>query len=218
MVAEGVFTTTNLESYCSVDDVLALLRAYDTSEWGSATELAAEVTALLEPTKAAVDSAAGRDFLLHCGQTVALDGTGTRVLLLSAAGLTPVVDVEAVQVNERTLDADEWLLYREEGAIVLAATSRLGRNFPEGRQNIQVTLDWGYEVTPADVAAAQARLIAAELVARWTGDGGGVEAVSLGDYTVRYGTDGRHAYTIRRLVAEAREAVARYRRLDFCAI
>jgi hypothetical protein len=218
MVAEGVFTTANLVSYCSAEDVLALLQAYDTSEWGSAEELLTEATAALSSTRSAIEAAAGRDFFLHADETLALDGTGTRVLLLAPLGLTPVVAVDAVTVDGRELADDEWLFYPDEAAIVLAASSGFGRRFPEGSQNVEVTLDWGYEVTPGDVVSAQAKLAAAEMLARHTGEQGGVEAVSLGDYTVRYGTDGRFAHTIRRLVAEAREAVARYRRIDFCAI
>ncbi len=218
MVASGVFTTANLTSYCSVEDVLALLRAYDTSEWAAEEELVAEIAALLAPTKAAVDSAAGRDFMLHADETVVLDGTGTRVLLLAPLGMTPVVQVHAVSVGGRALTEDEWLFYPEEAAIVLAASSSFASHFPEGTRNIEVALDWGYEATPSDVMAAQAKLVAAELIAKYSGEAGGVEAVSLGDYTVRYGGAGRHGYTVRRLVAEASEAVARYRRIDFCAI
>jgi len=218
MVAEGVFTTANLESYCAAEDVLALLRAYDTSDWGTAEELLTRATAALAPTKAAIDAAAGRDFLLHADDTVAMDGSGTRVLLLAPLGITPVVSAHGVSVNGRELNASEWLFYPDEAAIVLAATGRLGGSFPAGSRNIEVTLDWGYEAPPPDVIAAQAKLAAAELLATHTGEQGGVAAVTLGDYTVRYGSEGRFAHTIRRLVAEAREAVARYRRIDFCAI
>ncbi|MBD3292292.1 MAG: hypothetical protein GF393_05170 [Armatimonadia bacterium] len=218
MVAEGVFTTANLVSYCAAEDVLALLQAYDTSEWGSEEELLIEATEALVSTRSAIEAAAGRDFFLHADETVVLDGSGTRVLLLAPLGLTPVVAVDAVSVDGRELDECEWLFYPDEAAIVLAASSSLGRYFPEGSQNVEITLDWGYEVTPGDVVSAQAKLAASEMLARHTGEQGGVEAVSLGDYTVRYGADGRFAQTIRRLVAEAREAVARYRRIDFCAI
>lgn len=218
MVASGVFTTTNLTSYCSVEDVLSLVGAFDASEWGSDEELAREVSALLAPTKAAVDSAAGRDFLLHADATVEVDGTGTRVLLLAPLGLSPVVEVTSVAVDARELGDDEWLFYQDESAIVLAAGSCLGTKFPEGSQNIEVTLDWGYPVTPTDIVLAQAKLAAAELVAQNTGERGGVEAVSLGDYSVRYAGAGRFAHTVRRLVSEANELVARYRRIDFCAI
>jgi len=218
MVAEGVFTTANLVSYCAAEDVLALLQAYDTSEWGTAEELLTEATAALATTRSAIEAAAGRDFFLHADETVMLDGTGTRVLLLAPLGLTPVVAVAEVSVDGRELDGGEWLFYPDEAAIVLAASSSLGRHFPEGSQNVEVTLDWGYEVTPADVASAQAKLAAAELLAKHTGEQGGVEALSLGDYTVRYGADGRFAQTLRRLVAESRETAARYRRIDFCAI
>lgn len=218
MVASGVFTTANLTSYCSLDDVLALLRAYDTTQWAAEEELVAEIASLLAPTKSAVDSAAGRDFMLHADETLVLDGTGTRVLLLAPLGLTPVVQVHSVSVGGTTLDHDDWLFYPEEAAIVLAASSSFASRFPEGTRNVEVTLDWGFEATPSDVMAAQAKLVAAELIAKYSGEAGGVEAVSLGDYTVRYGGAGRYGYSVRRLVAEANETVARYRRIDFCAI
>ena len=218
MVASGVFTTANLVSYCSAEEVLALLQGYDTGGWGSAEELLVEATRLLGPTKAAIDGAAGRDFMLHAGENVALDGSGTRVLLLAPLGLTPVVSVERVAIGGRELRADQWLFYRDEAAIVLAMGSSVGAHFPKGRQNVEVTLDWGYESTPSDIVSAQTKLVAAELLSKWTGDGGEVESVRLGDYAVRYGGAGRYAQTIRRLVAEAHEAVARYRRIEFCAI
>ncbi len=217
MVAEGVFTTANLVSYCRAEDVLSLLRAWDTSGWGTPEELLTDATALLATTRAAIESAAGRDFFLHPDETVRLDGTGTRVLLLAPLGLTPVVAVERVAVGGRALPASDWLFYADEAAIVLAAGATIGERFPVGRQNVEVTLDWGHEATPPEVVAAQAKLAAAELLARNTGEQGGVEALSLGDYTVRYG-GGRFAHSIRRLVTEAQEALARYRRLDFCAI
>lgn len=218
MVASGVFTTANLTSYCAAEDVRAQLRAYDTAQWGSAEELEAEIAGLLAGTKAAIDAAAGRDFLLHADETVELDGSGTRVLLLAPLGLTPVRAVSSVVVNGQALSARDWLFYPEEAAIVPAASSRCGNRFPEGKRNVVVTLDWGYEATPADIVEAQAKLVAAELIARHSGESGGVEAVSLGDYTVRYGSAGRFAYSVRRLVTEANEAVARYRRIEFCAI
>ncbi len=218
MVASGVFTTANLVSYCSAEDVLALLGGYDTGDWGSEEKLLAEATALLAPTKSAIDSAAGRDFMLHAGETVALDGSGSRVLLLAPLGLTPVVEVHTVAVDGRELGEDEWLFYRDEAAVVLAIGASPGRRFPRGRQNVEVTLDWGWEATPPDIISAQAKLAAAELLSKWTGEGGEVESVRLGDYAVRYGGSGGYARSIRRLVAEAQEAVARYRRIEFCAI
>jgi len=218
MVSAGVFTTANLVSYCSAEDVLAMLEAYDTSVWGTQEELLVEATGSLAAARAAIEGAAGRDFFLHADETMAVDGSGTRVLLLAPLGLTPVIAVESVTVDGRALGAGEWLFYEDEAAIVLAAANRFGQRFPEGSKNVEVTLDWGYQATPGDIATAQAKLVAAEMLAKYNGEQGAVEAVSLGDYTVRYGVDGRFGHTVRRLVAEAREAVARYRRIDFCAI
>lgn len=218
MVASGVFTTANMVSYCTAEDVLALLAGYDTSGWGTEEELVAEATALLGPTRSAIESAAGRDFMLHANEEVAVDGSGSRVLLLAPLGLTPVVEVHAVEVNGRELGPDAWLFYRDEAAIVLAMGGASSGSFPRGRQNVLVTLDWGYEVTPADIESAQAKLAAAELLAKWSGESGEVESVRIGDYAVRYGGSGRYAHSIRRLVSEAQEAVGRYRRMEFCAI
>lgn len=218
MVAEGVFTTANLESYCSVDEVMSLLEAYDLSDWGDEEALRVRAAELLGATKAAIDSSTGRDFLLHADDTLALDGDGTRRLLLAPLGIVPVVQIHSVAVNGVTLDQDEWLFYPEEACIELAASSRLGTCFPAGGRNVEIGLDWGYEVTPYDIRMAQAKLVAAELLAMTTGERGSVEALSLGDYSVRYGRAGRFAGAVRRLVSEATETVNRYRRLDFCVI
>ncbi len=218
MVAKGVFTTANLTSYCSVGDVLALLEGYDLSDWGGEDALITRASELLSATKAAIDGAAGRDFMLHPDQTVLIDGTGDRVLLLAPLGLVPVVTVSSVKIGGVTLAADDWLVYAEEAAIVLATNSRLATKFPVGRQNIEMNLDWGHERIPADIAMAQAKLVAAELLAASGGESGEVEAVSLGDYSVRYADTGRFAYSVQRLVHEASEAVARHRRLDFCSV
>ncbi len=218
MVAEGIFATANLESYCAAEEVLSLVGAYDTSDWATDEELLAEITGMLAATKSAIDSAAGRDFMLHADETVLLDGSGTRVMLLAPQGIAPVVGVNSVSVEGVALDESDWLFYQDEAAIVLANSADMGGCFPEGRQNVEVTLDWGYEVTPSEIRSAQAKLTAAELLAKYSGEQEGVEAVGLGDYNVRYASAGRFSGTIRRLVAEAREVVARYRRIDFCAI
>ncbi len=156
MVASGVFTTVSLVSYCSAADVLAQLQGYDTSGWGSAEELETAITGLLAQTREAVDGVAGRDFMLHPGETVRLDGSGTRVLLLSPHGLHPVTQIESVVVEGRALEESDWLFYAEEGALVLAASSTFGVRFPEGNQNVEVTLDWGYETPPAYGSATTA--------------------------------------------------------------
>jgi len=218
MVAKGVFTTANLTSYCSAQDVLALLEAYDLSEWGDEDALLVRATELLSPTKSAIDSAAGRDFMLHADQTVLVDGSGSRTLLLAPLGLAPVLRVDCVKVSGTELAVDQWLLYPEEACIVLSAASRSVSQFPAGNQNVEVTLDWGYEAAPGDIVMAQAKLAAAELLALASGERGGVEAVSVGDYSVRYGSLGKFSHAVRRLVLEAAEAVGRHRQLDFCAI
>lgn len=218
MVAQGVFTTGNLESYCNVSEALALLEGYDLSGWGDADALQRRAQQLVGPTKAAIDTAAGRDFMLHVDETVVVDGTGQSKLLLSPLGLVPVVQVKAVRVAGAELPPEAWLLYPEEAYVALVGGNGQPSRFPVGKRNVEVTMDWGYNTPPADIALAQAKLIAAELLSEISGERGGVEAVRLGDYTVRYGTAGHYAQMIRRLVEEATETVSRYRQLDFCVI
>ena len=164
-----------------------------------------------------------------------MDGSGTRRLLLAPLGISPVVSVQSVAVNGVALGDDEWWLRQEEACIELSTGSRLAAGFPDGIGNVEVVLDWGYEanhpfatirdflewgyeVAPDDIRLAQAKLAAAELLAASTGERGGVEAVRLGDYSVRYGGPGRFADAVRRLVAEAAEVVDRYRLLDYFVV
>jgi len=201
------------DTYCSGEDVLAFLAAYHLD--GDAASLASQVAALLPATKAAIDSAANRDFRFHAGDTILMDGSGDRVLFLGSTGTVPVEAVTAVAVGNTEVPADEWFVYAEEAALVMSTTATLLSRFPAGCQNVAVTLDWGYRVPPAAVAVAQAKLVAATLLSRPGGKRGSDASVEIGGYIIQFAGTGAFSYTIRRLVAEVAEAVGRYRRFDF---
>jgi len=217
MAAEGVFTTGNLTSYCTVEDVFKVLRGYDLAAFGGPEALAERVQELLPLARGMVDSGAGRDFRWHPGETVTLDGNGTDRALLSEAGVSLPVAVRAVRVGGGAVAAEACHVYGETGLVRLKPEASPGR-FPVGVQNVAVDLDWGFEDTPVEVGMAQAKLAAAELLAELGGEGGAVQETRIGDYAVRYAEEGRYGGAVRRLCEEAAEVVRRYRVVRVAAV
>lgn len=213
MVAEAVFVTGLYESYCTVEDVMRLLAGYDLSALGDQAELVAHVRELLPGAKAAVDAEAGRDFLFHVDEEVTCDGSGSDRLSLASVGVRPIGTVHGVVVAGRGIDEDEYAVYGAEGVIRLQPTCSLGGSFPRGIRNVTVSLDWGYETAPGEIALAQARLVSAQLLAELAGDKGSVQSVHLGDYSVSYSAGGEHATVIGRWLEDAARAARSYRPL-----
>jgi len=217
MVAQGVFTTGNLSSYCTAEDVFRVLTGYDLEPFGGEEGLAARVSELLPLTRGMVDSSAGRDFRWHADETIVVDGNGTDRLLLSEAGVALPVHVQAVRVDGVTVEAEAYHAYAETGLLRLKPQAMPPR-FPTGVQNVVVDLDWGFEQTPTEIALAQAKLTAAELLAELSGEGGAVRETRIGDYTVRYAEEGRYGAAVGRLCTEAAELLRRHRAVRAAAV
>lgn len=215
MVAEGMFATGAVGSYCTSEDVLALIEAYELDE--NTESLRERIRGLLNNTRHAIDIAAGRDFLHHENETKTLDGTGSATLTLGQAGIHPPVEVEQVAVDGSVIEASQWRYYASANSIRLTQGSRLQR-FPEGVQNVQVTLTWGFQQPPGDIVSAQAKLTAAEMLSGLGGDSQAVKSLRLGDYAVSYSEGGRYGADIARLVSEAKEAARRYRSVGMVTV
>jgi len=210
MVAAGVFATGSISSYCTTQDVLALLSAYDVDGWGGEAVLSDRILQLLGPTRQAVDTEAGRDFFHHPDDGIALDGSGTRVLSLADTGVHPPAQVTAVSINGTSLPAAQWRYYPSAHSLKLIPTASV-QSFTIGVQNVVISLDWGYETPPADIAMAQAKLVAAQLISELSAEAQAVQGLTIGDYTVRYSAEGRYGADVGRLLASARELIRRYR-------
>ncbi len=211
MVAEGVFSTGYLSTYCSIEDVLALLGAFDLTSIGDETAQRDRIEELLPTTRAAVDQAAQRDFFWHAEDEIVVDGTGTKRLLLGTLGIWPLRTVHSIAVSGLAVAESDYVVYEDTGEVRLVEGARLGASFPAGVQNISVTADWGYEQVPLGVTEAQARLTAARVLAEAGGESLNAAQVRLGDYSVRYASDGRYAGVIERFVEEAQTALEVYR-------
>ncbi len=218
MVAYGVFSTGNINSYCSVEQVLALLVGYDLARIGDSEAVAARIQQLLAVTRQAVDGVAGRDFAWHADDEITVDGSGTDQLSLAPLGIVPISTVQQITIAEREVPADDYVLYGEAGEIRLRPAARVGSCFPSGLQNIALVLDWGYPDVPAKVSMAQAKLTAAQILAEAAGETSQTESVRIGDYAVRYARQGKYGAVIERLTQEASEALQPYRGIGMAAV
>lgn len=216
MVAEGVFTTGNLSSYCSVDDVFKVLVSQDLDVWGGRAALEERVRELLSSAQSTIETASGRDFTWHPGDAITIDGNGTDRVMLTMVGVATPMQVKQVTVNGRVLTGTEWRAYPQVGMVRLTGNGQ--RLFTAGVQNVTVTVDWGYTEAPAAIALAQAKLVAAELLAELGGEGGTVRETRIGDYTVRYAEGGKYGEYVERLCAEALEGLKRWRKVGIAVI
>lgn len=213
MVAQAVFSTGLLTSYCRAEDVLALLVGYDLSRLGDEEAIGQRLEVLLPATRQAVDALAGHDFLWHADETVVLDGNGRDRLSLLEAGTAPIVAVHEVAIAGQVVPSKDYVVYGQRAEIRLRPDAPTSR-FPEGLQNVAVTLDWGYPQVPEEVALAQAKLTAAQLLAEAAGEKAGAAEVRLGDWAVRYAPEGKYGAVIAGFAREAEATLRRYRRLS----
>jgi hypothetical protein len=218
MVAEAVFSTGALGTYCTTADVLALLAGYDLSGLGDAETVESRVAALLPAAMEAINGASGRDFLFHQGAQLRLSGTGAETLSLAEAGAVPIIAVSELTVDGEEVPLDRVWVGADDGSLRLVPGSGGSSRFTRGALNVKATVDWGYISPPSDISTAQARLAAAELLAALDGPGCAPESVRIGDYEVRYGGGGAHRDAICALTEGARRITARYRRLVLAAV
>jgi hypothetical protein len=218
MVAEGVFSTGEIGSYCTVDDVLALLASYDLSGLGDSEQIAARVNGALPAAMEAVEALADRDFDYHQAAVVRVNGSGTDTLSLAESGAVPIIDIAAVTVNGRNLDSSRLVVGSDEASLRMLPRGRAREVFARGKLNVEVVLDWGFTAPPSDICTAQAKLAAAEILASMAGLEGTAESVRIGDYEARYGAGGALGAAILALTESARRIAGRYWRMSVGAV
>jgi len=218
MVAYAVFTTGTISSYCSVEQVHALLAGYDLSRIGDSEEVDDRIRGLLPVTGQAVDRIAGHDFRWHADEQITVDGPGTARLSLAPLGIVPLAEVYQITISGDEVPAGDYVVYPQVGEVRLKPSASIGSIFPSGLHNIELIVDWGYEQVPAEVSMAQAKLVAAQILSEATGETGQTASVRIGDYAVRYAPDGKYGTVIERLTQEAGQALRPYRGLGMAVV
>lgn len=221
-----------LTSYCDVADVRSILAGVEAddagvelSNWLSQSAADAVIEMYLSDKKQLVDSTARRDFDLHEDVDVVVDGPGESLLNLGKSGFYPLLSVSALTVANTEQELDNYVLYRDGviksklwGVTQTFVNPAIARTFPRGNQNIAATITWGYAAVPQDVVMAQARFVAAEVLAHIArantetpGMIGGIQKVEFEDYRITNFARSRFSASIERLEKQATKDLAAYR-------
>jgi hypothetical protein len=113
--------------------------------------------------------------------TITLDGTGTDGLVLQQQ---PATRAGTVLVNGGTIT--DYMLSGQGLLLRGTAGSNPRPLWPLGRQNVQVTYDHGYTLTPTNNVPRSIRMVALSIAARLVVQGA-VQSETVGDVTVDYG-------------------------------
>lgn len=131
---------------------------FSLSTQGSPSEWQEFLEAKQVAAKARIDEFCNRDFEDHTGATVTLDGgmSATHVLALPS----PVRQVTAVREDGAPLDDSQYRLLGDTDQLVRLDENGETGTWAAGFGNLEVDVDWGYQTPPADVAEAEAKLVA----------------------------------------------------------
>jgi len=168
-----------MAAFCEVADLAALLQL---------TIAADDVSALAAIRDA---SAAIQNYCRQVIEEVEDDEITFDVAVMQSKLFLPELPVTAVasvvEDGEALTEDDDYKLAR------FGVLHRVGAYWTAGVQTVTVTYSHGYETLPDDVVAvcirAAARAYQAGLRAAATGGEAGVQAVTIGDYSVRYGSE-----------------------------
>jgi hypothetical protein len=217
MVADGLFVTGLMNTYCEPEDVTRILAGCDVSALGDSETLAQRILDLIGCTYSAVNREARRDFGYHQGDRLLVDGSGNDCLCLGARGVCPILAVQEVSLEGAVVPATDYAWYGQEGSLRLRPEASQ-TSFPKGVQNVGVVLDWGFVSPPGEIRLAQAKVVAAQILAEVSSAKGAVQTVRIGDYAVSYAGRGEHAATIERWLEDARHAAGLYRSVRVAAV
>ncbi len=164
--------------FCSVSDVATFLCATIAPDNAQVLQAIEEATAVIKN---------------YCNQeieqveldTVLLDGSGTAKLFLPEL---PVNQIDSVFVDGTALDANGYAL-AENGILM-----RKFGVWTEGARNIEIVYTHGYATIPDDLKGvcyrSAARIFQAQLKAAKVDHVGDVKSISVGDYSISFGSEG----------------------------
>jgi hypothetical protein len=136
---------------------------------------------LLELAQACIEEETGQ-VLAQSTDTVTLDGTGGRKLVLPRWPVTAVASVTLL----KDLEADEVLTFGADHDYTWSASgtlTRIGACWPEGDRNIEAVITAGFATIPTSLKRVQMRLC----VAPWSNPNN-LASESLGDLSRSYNT------------------------------
>lgn len=170
-----------MADFCTADDIAAFLQV----EISTAAQVAAAARAVSEAT-AAIRNYTRQYLELVENEAITLDSRGGARLFLPEL---PVVSVASVVEDDEMLDVDDDYKLGQHGILHRVG----GARWATGIQIITVTYSHGYATLPDDIVAiatrAASRAYQSGLRAAEDEAALGVQAKSLGDFSVQYGSE-----------------------------
>jgi len=191
------------------------IEASDIGNVSNSSELDTLISNLNDRAKSLIDEHCQRDFDEHTGETVKADGNGRNELSLPqyAAGdglYYPIINLSSVSLNGNALDASDYRIKPQPNALSnrnAGVIERKNARWPEGWENIEVTLDWGYSNPPEEVKSIAESLVVDQLLdAAQAEQGSGATSISMDGFSVSF--SGRMT-----LNEEQKQRLGRFRRV-----
>lgn len=171
------------------------IEASDIGNVSNSSELDTLISNLNDRAKSLIDEHCQRDFDEHTGETVKADGNGRNELSLPqyAAGdglYYPIINLSSVSLNGNPLDASDYRIKPQPNALSNRNAGVIERKraiWPEGWENIEVTLDWGYQSPPEEVKSIAESLVVDQLLdAAQAEQGSGATSISMDGFSVSF--------------------------------
>jgi len=184
-------------TYADPDTVKELsgVSANDLTNVQNASALDTLISKLNDRAKSLIDEYCQRDFEHHPGETTKVDGSGRSELSLprysASDGLFyPIINLSSVSLNGNALDSSDYRIKQQPnslGSRNAGIIERRNARWPEGWENIEVTVDWGYQNPPDEVKAiAESLIVDALLDAAQASKSSGADSISMDGYSVSF--------------------------------
>lgn len=182
--------------YGSVDDVLVetSVEAEDLPDLSETEfgDLDGLIKALLDEATSLIDRYTNRDFAHHENETASIDGNGRDSIQLPRQW--PIIEIHSIEVGGNELPEDEYRVKpgRNLSDWNSGIIERKNSVWPEGWENIEIELDWGFEETPPaidDLAEGIVSDAILEFMANRTT--GGADNISMDGFSITLPDRGR---------------------------
>lgn len=171
------------------------ISANDLGNVSNASELDTLISNLNDRAKSLIDEYTGRDFEYHQNETATLDGNGRREISLrrnaTENGLFfPIISIAEVRQNGSALASDNYRIKPQPNSLPNRNAGILERRraiWPEGWENIEIDLDWGFQSPPEEVKSITESLVVDQLLnAAQAEKSNGAESVSMDGFSVSF--------------------------------
>lgn len=142
---------------------------------------------LLDDATSLIDRFCNRDFSHHENDTVTVDGNGRNSMRLPRQW--PIIEIHSIKIGGSEIDSDTYRVRpgRDLAEWNSGVIDRKNSIWPEGFENIEIELDWGFEEVPLEIDDVAEGLAAGAILEFMQNQSvGGAQSISMDGYSVTY--------------------------------